>query len=52
MTCGPCSRGVGEEGDMAREPELKGFQRLREVCQKNDLPMDCLAPKEPPVVAG
>lgn len=37
---------------MMKEPALQGFQRLLEVCQKNALPVDCLAPKEPLIAPG
>jgi hypothetical protein len=35
-----------------REPELKGFQRLVEVCRMNALPVDCLDPKKPLIAPG
>jgi hypothetical protein len=38
--------------DMMRTPKLKGLQRLVEVCQKNALPVDCPAPKEPLISPG
>lgn len=31
---------------------IRSFHRLVEVCQKNALPVDCLAPKAPPIAAG